>query len=86
MEQKAQAAIGVRVTVTAGDLVQFNEVRSGAAIFHRTICDCTSLGNEPEWTQSRFSGQPGKKEVYKDLSSDLIYTIVEGEGISQRAH
>jgi len=26
----------------------------------------------------------GKKEVFKDLPADLIYTIVEGEGIRQK--
>jgi len=81
-----KAAIGARVTVTAGDLVQFNEVRSGSSYLSQNDLRLHfGLGERTRMDTVEIFWPTGKKEVYKDLSSDLIYTIVEGEGISQRA-
>ena len=81
-----KAAIGARVTVAAGDLVQFNEVRSGSSYLSQNDLRLHfGLGERTRMDSVEIFWPTGKKEVYKDLSSDLIYTIVEGEGISQRA-
>jgi hypothetical protein len=81
-----KAAIGARVTATAGDLVQFNEVRSGSSYLSQNDLRLHfGLGERTRMDTVEIFWPTGKKEVYKDLSSDFIYTIVEGEGISQRA-
>ena len=72
-----KAAIGARVTVTAGDLVQFNEVRSGSSYLSQNDLRLHIDTVEISWPT-------GKKEVYKDLSADLIYTMVEDGGITGR--
>ena len=81
-----KAAIGARVTVTAGDLVQFNEVRGGSSYLSQNDLRMHfGLGQKTRIDTVEISWPTGKKEVYKDLSSDLNYTIVEDGGITQRA-
>jgi hypothetical protein len=76
------AAIGARVTVTAGNVSQFGEVRGGGSYcsqndlrLHFGLGSETSLNAEVLWPS-------GKKEVIKDLAADFIYTIVEEKGIA----
>jgi len=71
--------------VTAADLVQFNEVRSGSSYLSQNDLRLHfGLGEKTKMDTIEISWPSGKKEVYKDLSADLIYTMVEGEGISKR--
>jgi enediyne biosynthesis protein E4 len=80
-----KSAIGARVTVTAGDLVQFNEVRSGSSYLSQNDLRLHfGLGQKTRIDTAEISWPSGKKEVYKDLNADLIYTIVEDGGITQR--
>lgn len=80
-----RAAIGTRVTVRAGDLIQFNEVRGGASLFsqndlrlHFGLAEHVLMNNvELAWPS-------GKKEAFENLPADVIYTIVEGEGIKEK--
>ncbi|MFZ0308886.1 MAG: CRTAC1 family protein [Candidatus Sulfotelmatobacter sp.] len=80
-----KAAIGARVTVKAGDLFQFNEVRGGSSLFsqndlrlHFGLAEHTLMNSvEILWPS-------GKKEIFENLPVDLIYTIVEGEGIREK--
>jgi enediyne biosynthesis protein E4 len=79
------AAIGARVTVSAGDLVQFNEIRGGGSYMsqndlrlHFGLGQQTSMNKVEVWWPS------GKKEIYQDLLADFIYTIVEGQGVQQK--
>jgi len=80
-----KAAIGARVTVTAGDLMQFNEVRSGSRYLSQNDLRLHfGLGEKNRMDTVEIFWPTGKKEVYKDLSSDLIYTMVEDGGITGR--
>jgi enediyne biosynthesis protein E4 len=77
-----RAAIGTRVTVRAGKLVQFNEVRGGASYLsqndlrlHFGLGKATSLDSvEVLWPS-------GAMEKFAGVAADKIYTLVEGQGI-----
>ena len=80
-----KSAIVARIRVTAGDLTQFNEVRSGSSYLSQNDLRLHfGLGQKTRIDTMEISWPSGKKEVYKDLSTDLIYTIVEDRGITQR--
>ena len=74
------AAIGARVTVRAGKLVQFDEVRGGASYLsqndlrvHFGLGKAVSLDSvEVLWPGAgKFSG----------VAADKIYTLIEGQGV-----
>src|SRR6267143_2927176 len=80
-----KAAIGARITVTAGDLVQFNEVRSGSSYLSQNDLRLHfGLGPQTNMSTVEVSWPSGKKEVYRDLPADFIYTIVEGKGVQKK--
>jgi hypothetical protein len=80
-----KAGIGARVTVTAENLIQFNEVRGGASYLSQNDMRLHfGLGPQTTMKTVEISWPSGKKEVYQDLSTDHVYTIVEGEGIKQK--
>jgi hypothetical protein len=79
-----KSAIGARVTVTAGGVSQFSEVRSGSSYCSQNDLRLHfGLGAETLMT-AEVSWPSGKKETYKDLSADFIYTIVEGTGVKEK--
>ena len=79
-----RAAIGARITVTAGDLVQFNEVRGGSSYLSQNDMRLHfGLGGLAKMQTVEISWPSGKKEVYHDLASDFIYTIEEERGVKQ---
>jgi hypothetical protein len=76
-----RAAIGTRVTVTAGDLKQIDEVQSGSSYLsqndlrlHFGVAAHTKLDVEIQWPN-------GAKQKLHDLAADSIYTVEEGTGI-----
>ena len=71
-----RAAIGARVTVKAGDLSQFEEVRGGSSLF--------GLGEHAVMNRVEIAWPSGKTESYENLPADLIYTMAEGAGIRAR--
>ena len=80
-----KAAIGARVTVTAENLVQFDEVRGGASYLSQNDMRLHfGLGPQTIMKAVEISWPNGKKEVYENLRADYVYTIVEGEGIKQK--
>jgi len=80
-----KAAIGARVTVTAGNVVQFSEVRSGSSYCSQNDLRLHfGLGTETTMT-AEVSWPSGKKETYKELAADFIYTILEDKGITEKA-
>jgi hypothetical protein len=84
--QSNKAAIGARVTVTAGDLIQFNEVRGGASLFSQNDLRLHfGLATHAVMDKVEISWPSGKKDVYQSLPADFIYTMVEGEGIRQKS-
>ncbi len=80
-----KAAIGARVTVKAGDLVQFNEVRGGSSYFSQNDLRLHfGLAEHTLMNSVEISWPSGGRETFENLPVDLIYTIVEGEGIKQK--
>jgi len=80
-----KAAIGARVTVVAGGLSQIAEVRSGSSYLSQNDLRLHfGLGKETSMTTVEIAWPSGKKEIYRDLAADLIYTIVEEGGITKK--
>jgi hypothetical protein len=79
------AAIGARLRVKAGDLVQFSEVRGGASYLSQNDLRLHfGLGANHKMTEVSIRWPNGETETVHDLPADFIYTVVEGEGISQK--
>jgi hypothetical protein len=79
------AAIGARLTVKAGDLVQFSEVRGGASYLSQNDLRLHfGLGANHKMTEVSIRWPNGETETVHDLPADFIYTVVEGEGIRQK--
>ncbi len=80
-----KAAIGARVTITAGGLMQLDEVRSGTSYLSQNDLRIHfGLDTQDVVNTVEVAWPSGKKESFKDLSADFIYTIVEGTGIQQK--
>jgi len=80
-----KSAIGARVTVTAGKLTQFNEVRAGGSYLSQNDPRLHfGLGTESKIDEAEIRWPSGRVEVLRNLPADCIYTIVEGEGIERR--
>ena len=78
-------AIGSRVTIKAGKLVQMNEVRAGGSYLSQNDPRLHfGLGAESKMDEVEIKWPSGKTEVLHNLPADFIYTIVEGEGIKQK--
>src|SRR6266478_3383595 len=79
------AAIGARLTVKAGDLVQFSEVRGGASYLSQNDLRLHfGLGANDKITEASIRWPNGETETLHNVAADFIYTVVEGEGISQK--
>jgi hypothetical protein len=77
-----RAAIGARVTVQAGKLTQFNEVRGGSSYLSQNDLRLHfGLGQETkiDTVQVQWPNSPAEK--FQNLAADKIYTLVEGQGI-----
>ena len=80
-----RSAIGARVTVTAGKLAQFSEVRAGGSYLSQNDPRLHfGLGAEVKMSEVEIRWPSGKVEVLRDLPADFIYTIVEGQGIESK--
>jgi hypothetical protein len=80
-----KAAIGARVTVKAGALVQFSEVRGGASYLSQNDLRLHfGLGASEKLNEVSIRWPNGETEVLRDVPSDFIYTVVEGAGIQQK--
>jgi hypothetical protein len=78
-----RAAIGARVTVKAGKLAQFSEVRAGGSYISQNDPRLHfGLGTETKMSEVEIRWPSGKVEVLRDVPADFIYTIVEGHGIA----
>ena len=77
-----RSAIGARVTVRAGKLVQFNEVRGGASYLSQNDLRLHfGLGQESKMDSVEIQWPSGAIEKLQNLAPDNIYTLVEGKGI-----
>jgi hypothetical protein len=80
-----RSAIGARATVTAGDLVQFNEVRSGSSYLSQNDLRLHfGLGPHTTIDKLEISWPGGERDVYKNLGADFIYTISESVGVQKK--
>jgi hypothetical protein len=79
-------AVGARVTVKAGKLVQMSEVRAGGSYISSNDPRLHfGLGTESKMDEVEIQWPSGRKETLQNVAADSIYTIVEGEGIQQKA-
>jgi hypothetical protein len=77
-----KAAIGARVTVKAGALVQMDEVRGGASyISQNDLRLHFGLGGNDRMNEVSIRWPNGETETLRDVPADFIYTISEGAGI-----
>jgi hypothetical protein len=77
-----RAAIGARITIRAGGMMQFDEVHGGGSYLSQNdlrIHFGLGFANKIDSVEVRWP--TGKTESFKDVAADKIYTIVEGRGI-----
>ena len=79
-----RAAIGARVTIHTGADTQFDEVRSGGSYLSQNDLRLHfGLGSAAKMDLVEVRWPTGKVETFKKVAADKIYTIVEGQGISE---
>ena len=85
-EGDIHARFGARVTIRAGGMTQFDEVRGGGSYLsqndlrlHFGLASATKI----DYVEVRWP--TGKVESFKEIAVDKIYTIVEGKGIQNSA-
>ncbi|MGO9114146.1 MAG: CRTAC1 family protein [Thermoguttaceae bacterium] len=79
-----RAAIGARVTIRAGGMTQFDEVRGGASYLSQNDLRLHfGLGSATNIDLVEVRWPTGKTESFKDVAADKIYTITEGQGIKE---
>lgn len=84
-EKSNKLAIGARVTVTAGDLKQLNEVRGGNSLFSQSDLRLHfGLGQHAVIKTVDISWPSEAKQTFHDLPADFIYTIDESAGIQSK--
>jgi len=80
-----KAAVGARATVTAGDLVQFNEVRGGSSYLSQNDLRLHfGVGSQTNVDSVEIFWPSGKKDTYRNLEADFIYTISEDGKIQKK--
>jgi enediyne biosynthesis protein E4 len=81
-----RAAIGARVTIHAGGMTQFDEVRGGGSYLSQNDLRLHfGLGSVTRIDSVEVRWPSGKIETLKDVPADKIYTIVEEHGIQDSA-
>lgn len=75
-------AIGARIKVTAGKVVQNEEIRSGGSYLSQNDLRVHfGLGNATKIDSIEIRWNSGKVETIKDVAADKFYAILEGEGV-----
>ena len=78
-------AIGARVTVKAGKLIEMGEVRAGGSYLSSNDPRLHfGLGQEGRIDEISVRWPGGKVETMRDVTVDYLYTLVEGEGIKDK--
>src|SRR5579864_9239777 len=78
-------AIGAKVMVTAGKLVQTGEVRAGGSYISSNDPRLHfGLAAQDKMDEVSIRWPNGDKESLKDVPADFIYTVVEGKGITDK--
>jgi hypothetical protein len=75
-------ALNARVRVTAGDLVQSDEVRSGGSYLSQSDVRLHfGLGSHESAERVEISWPSGVKEMLKALPADKFSCVLEGQGV-----
>jgi enediyne biosynthesis protein E4 len=75
-------AIGARVTIKAGGVTQFSEVKGGSSyISQNDLRQHFGLGKNDKMDEVTVRWPNGESEAFRGLPADFLYTIVEGQGI-----
>jgi hypothetical protein len=78
-------ALNARVRVTAGDLVQLGEVRSGGSYLSQSDLRLHfGLGAHERADSVEITWPSGLKETLKNLPADKDYCVLEGQGVVAR--
>ena len=79
-------AIGARVTVRAGNMTQLSEVKAGSSYISQSdLRQHFGLGPNARMDEVTVRWPNGDIETLHDVPADFIYTIVEDEGIKDKA-
>ena len=79
-----RAAIGARVTITAGGMTQFNEVRGGGSYLSQNELRVHfGLGEATTMSTVSIRWPNGNTETISNVAADAIYTITESQGITK---
>ena len=75
-------AIGARVKVTTGKIVQTEEIRSGGSYLSQNDLRLHfGLGKATKADSIEIRWNSGKTETLKDVAADKFYAVSEGEGV-----
>lgn len=78
-----RAAIGARVTISAGGMTQFDEVRGGGSYLSQNDLRLHfGLGEAKIMETVKIRWPNGNTEILSKVAADAIYTITEGQGIT----
>jgi len=78
-------AVGARVAITTGKVIQTSEIRAGGSYLSSNDPRLHfGLGGDARISQIEIRWPMGEKEILKDLPADFIYTITEGKGITDK--
>jgi len=78
-------AIGARITVKAGGITQFSEVKGGSSyISQNDLRQHFGFGKPAKIDEVTVRWPNGQSETIRDIPTDFIYTIVEGQGIKDK--
>jgi len=78
-----RAAIGARVTINGGGMTQFNEVRGGGSYLSQNDLRLHfGLGEAKVMDTVEIRWPNGNTEMLRNIAADAIYTITEGQGIT----
>lgn len=78
-----RAAISARVTITAGGMTQFDEVRGGASYLSQNDLRLHfGLGEAQVLDLVIIRWPNGNPETLHNLPADTIYTVTEGQGVT----
>jgi hypothetical protein len=78
-------AIGARVTIKAGGITQFSEVKGGSSYLSQNdLRQHFGLGKSAKMDEVTVRWPNGQSETLHDVAADFIYTIVEGQGIKDK--
>src|SRR4051812_47153448 len=83
--QSNKMAVGAKVTMTTGKIVQASEVRAGGSYLSSNDPRLHfGLAGETRISQVEIRWPMGEKEILKGINADFIYTITEGKGITDK--